>query len=112
MRGKRRGHNPLVVRLMQVLINQWMVQTSVDEVNQGVGEDEEAGELQELVPQAWAVGGCIIQLRVSTDLEEPEDGRKQSHAGERRNRLLDLHGYLILQILRVSLGALIEYEPV
>lgn len=40
-RGIRCGHNPFVVGLVQVLVDQRMVKGSVDEVNAEVGEHEE-----------------------------------------------------------------------
>ena len=43
-------HNPLVVRLMQPLVDQWMVQVSVDPVDAVVREAEKEGELKEIVP--------------------------------------------------------------
>ncbi len=36
--GKWSGHNPLVVRLMQALVDQWVVQGSVDPVDAVVRE--------------------------------------------------------------------------
>lgn len=82
MRGEGGRHDPLVVRLVQVLVDQGVMQAAVDQVDQGVGEDEEARELQELIPHAGAFGRRIVQLRISANLEEPEDGGEQSHARE------------------------------
>ena len=50
VRGKGRGHDPLVVRLVDVLVDAWVVQTAVDPIDQRVGEEEEEGELQVVVP--------------------------------------------------------------
>ena len=50
VRGKGCGHDPLVVRLMDVLVDARVVQTAVDPVDQRVGEGEEEGELQVVVP--------------------------------------------------------------
>lgn len=112
VRGEGRRHDPLVVRLVQVLVDQGVVQAAVDQVDQGVGEDEEARELQELVPHAGAVGRRIVQLRVSADLEEPEDGGEQSHARKGLDGLPDLHRNLVLEVLGMGFVVLVEHEPV
>ena len=41
---------PLVMRLMQVLVDQWVVQVSVDPVDAVVREADEQGILQDVVP--------------------------------------------------------------
>lgn len=50
MRGERRGHNPLVVRLVQLLVEPGVVQSAVDPVNEEIGEADEEGELEKQVP--------------------------------------------------------------
>ena len=48
--GKGSWHNPLVVRLVQPLVDQWVVQVSVDPVDAVVREAEKEGELKKVVP--------------------------------------------------------------
>ena len=50
VRGKGRRHDPLVVRLVQALVNHRVVQTAVDPVDEEVGEEQEQRELEEVVP--------------------------------------------------------------
>lgn len=50
VRGERRGHDPLVVRLVQLLVNHGVVQAAVNPVDEEVGEADEEGELEKQVP--------------------------------------------------------------
>lgn len=50
VRGERRGHDPLVVRLVQLLVEHRVVQGTVDPVDEEVGEADEEGELEKQVP--------------------------------------------------------------
>lgn len=61
-----RRHDPLVVRLMQRLIDRRVVQPAMDKVDPEVGEDEEEGDLEEVVPCAGALGGAIVELGVAS----------------------------------------------
>lgn len=55
-------HDPLVVRLVQGLVHGAVVQTTVDEVHQAIGEDYEEGELDDVVPHAGPVVHAVVQL--------------------------------------------------
>jgi len=55
VRGEGRGHDPLVVRLVDVFVDAWVVETAVDPVDGRVGEEEEERELQVVVPESWAL---------------------------------------------------------
>ena len=48
--SKGSGRNPLVVRLVQALVDQWVVQVSVDPVDAVVREADEQRILKEVVP--------------------------------------------------------------
>lgn len=75
-------HDPLMVRLVQVLIDPRMMQTAVDPVDAEVGEAEEKRELENVVPHARTVGGGIVHLAVSADFSEEEGDCEDGHDGE------------------------------
>lgn len=50
VRGEWRRHDPLVVRLVQLLVNHGVVQAAVNPVDEEVGEADEEGELEKQVP--------------------------------------------------------------
>lgn len=60
VRGIWSRHNPLVVRLVQVPVDERVVQASVDPVDAEIGEGDEEGELNQVPPPER----CIIQLVV------------------------------------------------
>ena len=49
MTCKGRGHDPFVMSLMQSLVDQWMVQASMNPVDTEVREEDKEGELQQVV---------------------------------------------------------------
>ena len=72
MRGEWRRHDPLVMRLVQVLVHPWVVQAPVDPVYEAVGKEDEERELGNVIPTAGTVSGGIVQVAVSTHLGEEE----------------------------------------
>ena len=81
--GEWGWHDPLMMWLVQSFVHQGMVQSSVDPVDTKVGETDENGELQNVVPHARPIRCCIIQLRVSTNLAQEEGEREDGHDRER-----------------------------
>lgn len=112
VRRERRRHDPLVVRLVQVLVHARVVQAPVDQVDHGVGEEDEEGVLQPLVPLAGALRGRVVELGIAVDFEQPERRRQEGHARHRLVGLLDLEPHLVLEVLRVLHGLLVEDEIV
>lgn len=112
MRRKWCRHNPLVMWLMQRLVDQWVVQTSVNEVDEKVGEEEEERELEPLVPCSRTVSGGVVEFGVALELGSKADRsqkRHQWHGGVGLNHLkLDL----ILQEFGMCEGCVIEDEVV
>lgn len=106
------GHDPLVVRLMQALVDQWVVQTAMDPVDAEVGEEDEERELEVVVPAAGALGGGVVQLGVALELEEDDGHGHGGHSGERLIGLLYLEEDLVLEESGVLHGGLIEDENV
>ncbi|KAB8349513.1 hypothetical protein FH972_023539 [Carpinus fangiana] len=110
--GKGGRHYPLVVGLVQVLVDAWVVQAAVDPVDEEVGEADEEGDLQDVVPQAWAVGGAAVHLRVAAHLEEKGRQSAEGHQREGGKGLLDLQAHLVLEVLGVLEGGLVEDQEI
>lgn len=70
VRGERRGHDPLVVGLVDVLVDARVVQAAVDPVDAEVGKDEEEGVLSVLVPRTRALFYRVVKLGVATHFGE------------------------------------------
>jgi hypothetical protein len=116
VRGERRGHDPLVVRLVQLLVEHRVVQSAVDPVDEKVGEADENGELEKQVPATEVPRGAlrqdVVNVGVATDLtQEPRDG-KSRHDGHGFESLADLEAHLVLEELRVVYCCLVEDEDV
>lgn len=112
MAGKGRRHDPLVVRLVQVLVDPRVVQVSVNPVDPEIGEDEEEGELEDVVPQARSLGGDVVELAEAADFEQEERRSEERHEGHRLVGLDDLEPDLVLDVLGVVHGALVKDEDV
>lgn len=108
--GKGRGHDPFVVRFVQRLVDGRVVQAAVNPVDEEVGEDDEERELQEIVPQAGAVGGDVVELAVAADLEQEERRRQQGDEGHGLVGVDNLEPDLVLEELGVAHDALVEDE--
>jgi len=67
VRSEGARHNPLVVRLVQSLVNQRVVQPAVDPVDEEIGERDEQWELQDTVVREGLVVKTIVQFGVSPD---------------------------------------------
>jgi len=80
--GERSGHNPFVVRLVQAFVDHLVMQTAVDPVDKAVGEGDEEGELQDVVPEARTVSGGVVHFGVAADFEEEGGNSKCSDEGD------------------------------
>lgn len=112
VRGVRGRHDPLVVRLVEVLVDERVVETSVDQVDAGIGEDDEKGVLKNLIRETWTFGNCVIKLRPATNFHEPKRDGQHGHAGHRLVRLLNLEPHLVLEVFGVVHSLLVEDEPI
>lgn len=111
-RGVWSWHDPLVVWLVESLVNQRVVKTSVDPVDAEIGEDEEERELKVVIVWHWFIREAVVELRVAKAF-----GQEEGHGKDRNERhgvysLSDLHSDLILEELWVLEGRLIEHEDV
>lgn len=107
-----RRHDPLVMRLVKVLVDEWVVQIAMNPVDAEVGEDEEDGELGEVVPKSRAFIGRIVELAVSADFEAHQRGCAERHERHGLVGLNDLEPDLVLDELGVVQGTLVEDEDV
>lgn len=121
MRSIRSRHDPFVVRLVEALVDQRMVKTSVNPVDEEVGEHEEERELKPVVPSAEKVEHDVVEGRVRDSVVHEavaanlghEDGHgEDGHDGYGSKGLLDLESDLVLQILGMLESSLVEDEDI
>ena len=116
MACERARHDPLVMRLVDMLVDQRVVKPTVYPVNAKVREDEEERELEHVVPSThtpWRVSRQgVIDLAVSAHFCDEERHCEYGHDGYSVRGLLDLESDLVLEELRVVERVLIEYEGV
>lgn len=115
MEGMRREwswHNPLMMRLVDMLVESRMMLGSVDPVYEKIGEGNEKWELEVIVPQARTVLCGVIHLAVTPYFGEEEWYREDGHDGERPQSLLNLETDLVLQIFRMVERGLVKDEDV
>jgi len=74
-------HNPFMVRLVDVFVDNWMVLHSVNPINEEVGKEEEERELQDIVPQSRTLLGGVVHLAVSSNLCQEDGSCTQRHDG-------------------------------
>lgn len=74
VRGVRARHDPFVVRLVEGSIHARVMQTSVDPVDEEIGETDEEGELEDTVVWEWFFGDGVVEFGVSADFEDEEGG--------------------------------------
>lgn len=112
MAGKRRRHNPLVVRLVKTLVDERVVQVSVDPVDAKVGKDEEERELEDVVPETGALISGVVQLAVTTNFHEEDWSGTNGHEGHGFVRLDDFKPNLAFEKSWVIHGTLVKDEIV
>lgn len=111
-RGVGSGHDPLVMRLVEGLVDERMMQTSVDEVDAEIRKEEEERELQIVVICVWLIGEFVIKFGVSAHIKEEERRCEDRNEGHCVDGLFDFHSDLVLEELGVLEGGLIEDEDV
>lgn len=112
MTGVGSWHDPLVVWLVQRLVEKLRVQSAVDQVDEEVGKEEEQRKLEVVVPQARSIFSSVVELRISHNLGQEEGRGADGHDGESLVSLPDFHADLVLQELGVLEGVLVEDEEV
>lgn len=112
MRGVRGGHDPLVMRLVQRFVDEWVMQPAVDPVDEAVRKQDEEGELEKIVPWEGGFGGEVVQFGVPADFGQHAHGSQKGHARHGFVGLKDFQANLIFQEFRMLEGGFIEDENV
>lgn len=108
----RSRHNPFMVRFMQTLINQRVMQTAMDEINTEIRKQQEERELQVIVISEWFIGEGIVEFGVPPYFGEEEGGGEDGDEGHGVDGLADLHPYLVFEEFGVFEGCFVEDEDV
>lgn len=111
MAGIRGGHDPLVMRLVKLLIYGWMVQSTVNQVDPEIGKYEERRELEPHIALSVVVN-VLVELRVPTDLQQKTGCGEDGHHRERPHGLRNFLPDLVFEKLRVLEGVFVEDEHV
>lgn len=110
--GVRSRNDPFVVRLVQSLIDQRMVQSTMNPVDTEIRERDEEGILEVIVERERGLAGEIVELGVSLHLGHEERRGQRSHDGHSLQGLFDLEGDLIAQELGMLHSAMVVDEIV
>ena len=108
----RAGHDPLVMGLMQGLVNERVMETPMDPVDAKIGESEEERELEDAVVREWLFSERVIEFGIASDLGDEERSGQQGHERHRTHCLHDLHWDLVLEEFRMLEGGLVPDEDV
>ena len=111
VRGERRWDKPLVVGLVNVLVQPRMVLESVDPVNGGIGKHEEEWYRKNGVPET-VVRDVAVQLAVSSHFEHEPGHGHQVEGEESTERAFDLKSDLVLEETRMLHHLLVEDKVV
>jgi len=84
----------------------------VDPVDAEVGEEDEEGELNDVVGGKRGGGGKIVEFGVASNFGGEADGSQDAHEGHRDHALADLETDLVLEVFRMLSGVVVEYVVV
>lgn len=112
MRREGARHDPLVVRFVQGLVDQRVVQATVNPVDAKIGERDEQRELYKAVAPERLIRERVIEFGVTTNFRDQERRSEERHNGHRLHGLLDFHGNLVLEKFRVMDGRLVPDKDV
>jgi len=104
-------HNPLVMWLVEVLVDEWVMKAPVDQVDEAICECNKERELEEVVPH-WNICCADIQQRVTPDFSKEERDGADGHDRESGICLGDFLSDLVLEELGVIERSLVEDEDV
>jgi hypothetical protein len=97
---------------MQVLVDERMVETPVDEVDAEIGKDEEEGELKPIVPGTWTVCEGIVEFGITADFSEEKGCSEERDPRHGVYRLADFLSDLVFEEFGVFEGCLVEDEDI
>jgi len=109
--GERSRHDPFVVRLVEMTIDERMVKTAVNPIDAAIREHEEQRELDDDVPPSVCLD-AHVQPRVSLDFGVEKWSGEDGHYRERAQGLDDLLSDLVLEELGVLERILVEDENI
>jgi len=107
-----RGHDPLMMRFVQSLVNQRVVQPPMDPVDEEIGEQDKEGELNEVVERERGVRGRVVKFSIAKNFAEEDGGGEDGHQWDGGEGLLDLLTDLVLEVFGVCEGCVVENEDV
>ena len=105
-------HDPFVMGFVENLVNLWVMQASVDPVDEEIGKDDKQGELHVVIQGKWLIGQIIVEFSVAANLAEEEGRGENSHDWESNHGLADFKGDLVLEVFRVGKGGVVEDEDI
>lgn len=111
MAGVWSWHDPLVVRLVENLINTRMVQSTVDKIDPEIGKHQEDRELKPHVTLS-VVLDVLVEFRVSADLQQETRCGEDGHHWDRSHGLRNFLPHLIFEEFGVLKSVFIENEYV
>lgn len=99
MRREGARHNPLVMGLVEGLVNQRVVQAAVNPVDAEIGEGDKKRKLEDAIVRERLFVDGVVQLGVSPNLGDQEGSGQKRHDRHRSHGLRNLHGDLIFEEL-------------
>ena len=105
-------HDPFMMGFMQRLIDQRMVQSTMDPIDEEIREADEEWELENVVQGEWSIRRAIVEFCQATDFAKEEGGGEDCHYRERDESLADLKPDLILEVFGVGESCMVEDEDV
>lgn len=108
----RGGHDPFVMRFVQSLVNQRVVQPPMDPIDEEIGEEDEEGELNDVVERERSVRGRVVKFSIAEDFAEEDGGGEDGHQWDGGEGLFDLLTDLVLEVFRVCEGCVVENEDI
>lgn len=110
--GKRRRHDPFMVRLVQPAVHGRVVLSAMDPVDAAVREEDEQRVLQPLVPREGGAVAEVVELGVAVDLGEEERHGENGHGGHGGEGVFDLLADLVGETAWVVQHVLVEERMV
>ena len=104
MGGKRTRHDPLVMWFVQSLVDERVVQTTVNPVDEEISKTDKERKLQNAVVRERLFGKAIVEFGVASDFENEEGSGQKCHWRHGTHRLLDFQRDLVFQKLGVLVG--------
>lgn len=108
----RSGHDPFVMGFVEGPVYPGMMETSMNPVDEEVGEANEEGKLEDVVKPERGIGRRIVQFGVPLDFTNEKRDGEDGHDWEGAECLLYLQGNLIFEVFRVGKGSMVENEEI